>query len=150
MRRERFSKLVCFGRLVLSLALTAAAFGAVAPVAVAFAKDTASQQAPSAKRSAGMAASATRPRVIAEPKITKEGAAFFENKIRPLLVHNCYECHSGDPAKAKGHLVVDTHDGLRKGGDSGAAVVPGHAETSLLMEAIRYEGQRCRPRSSCP
>ena len=60
-----------------------------------------------------------------EQRLTKEGLDFFEKKIRPVLVHNCYECHSGDPAKAKGHLVLDTRDGMRKGGDSGAAIVPG-------------------------
>ncbi len=82
----------------------------------------------------------------AEQRPTKEGADFFENRIRPVLVHNCYECHSGDPAKAKAHLVLDTHDGLRKGGDSGAPVVVGHANDSLLIEAIRYEGLEMPPK----
>ena len=67
-----------------------------------------------------------------------------------MLVHNCYECHSGDPAKAKGHLVLDTRDGLRKGGDSGAVVVAGHADNSLLIEAIRYEGLEMPPKGQLP
>jgi len=73
-------------------------------------------------------------------RASKEEIDFFEKKIRPVLVHNCYECHSGEKAKAKGHLLLDTADGWRQGGDSGAAVVPGHADDSLLIEAIRFEG----------
>ncbi len=83
---------------------------------------------------------------VPEPKLSKEGTDFFENRIRPVLVHHCYECHSGDPAKAKGHLVLDTRDGLRKGGDSGAPIVVGHADDSLLIEAIRYEGLEMPPK----
>src|SRR5207237_2064381 len=61
-------------------------------------------------------------------KPSKEGIDFFEKKIRPVLVHNCYKCHSGDVEKAKVHFVLDTHDGLRKGGDSGEAIAPNHPE----------------------
>ena len=86
----------------------------------------------------------------AEPRPSKEGLDFFEKKIRPVLVHNCYECHSGDPAKAKAHLVLDTHDGPRKGGESGPAVAPGHADDSLLVEAIRYEGLEMPPKGKLP
>jgi hypothetical protein len=81
---------------------------------------------------------------------TKEGLDFFEKKIRPVLVHNCYECHSGDPAKAKGHLLLDTREGMLKGGDSGAAIVPGLADNSLLIEAIRYEGLEMPPKEQLP
>jgi hypothetical protein len=81
-----------------------------------------------------------------DPRPSKEGLDFFEKKIRPVLVHNCYECHSGNVAKAKAHLVLDTHDGLHKGGDSGAVVAPGHADNSLLIEAIRYEGLEMPPK----
>ncbi len=80
----------------------------------------------------------------------RKGAAFFESKVRPVLVHHCYRCHSGDPAKAKGHLVLDTHDGIRKGGDSGPAVAPGHAATSLLIEAVRHEGLEMPPGEMLP
>ncbi|HEX4143156.1 MAG TPA: PSD1 and planctomycete cytochrome C domain-containing protein [Pirellulales bacterium] len=86
----------------------------------------------------------------AQPRPTKEGLDFFEKKIRPVLVHNCYECHSGDAAKAKGHLLLDTRDGMLKGGDSGAAIVPEHADSSLLIEAIRYEGLEMPPKDQLP
>ena len=65
---------------------------------------------------------------------------FFESKVRPVLVENCYECHSaaaGD--KLKAGLRLDSRDGLLKGGESGRpAVVPGDAEASPLVKAIRW------------
>ncbi len=64
------------------------------------------------------------------------GIAFFESKIRPVLVERCQECHSGSLAKPKGHLRLDTREGIRKGGTSGPAVVPGDIEASILFQAI--------------
>lgn len=84
------------------------------------------------------------PKVV-EQRPSKEGADFFENKIRPVLVRQCYSCHSGDPAKAKGHFVLDNQVGLRKGGESGEAIVAGHPDKSLLIEAIKYEGLQMPP-----
>ncbi len=63
---------------------------------------------------------------------------FFENKIRPLLADQCYSCHSVKAEKTKGGLHVDSFDALLKGGDSGPALVPGDAEKSLLIKAVRY------------
>jgi Protein of unknown function (DUF1549)/Protein of unknown function (DUF1553)/Planctomycete cytochrome C len=86
----------------------------------------------------------------AEPHLTKAAADFFETQIRPILVRNCYECHSGDPKKAKGNFVLDTHEGLRKGGKSGAAIDPGHPDHSLLIEAVRYESLEMPPKGKLP
>ena len=63
---------------------------------------------------------------------------FFEKKIRPVLVENCYKCHSAQAEKVKGGLMLDTRDGLLKGGESGPAIVPGDPEKSLLIKAVRY------------
>jgi hypothetical protein len=63
---------------------------------------------------------------------------FFEQKIRPLFVDNCYECHSLQSKKNKGGLLLDTREGLLKGGDTGPAIVPGDPEKSLLIKAVRY------------
>lgn len=62
---------------------------------------------------------------------------FFEQRIRPTLVNECYECHG--VKKQKGGLRVDFRDGLLKGGDSGPALVPGDAKKSLLIQSIRHE-----------
>jgi len=74
---------------------------------------------------------------------------FFESKIRPILVANCYECHSVQAAnrgKLKGGLLLDTKDGIRTGGDTGPAVVPGHVSESLLLKALRQEDLEMPPK----
>ncbi len=75
------------------------------------------------------------------------GVEFFEKKIRPVLVEHCYACHSREAKKERGGLVVDTRDGLLKGGDSGPALIPGQPGKSLLLHAIRQtEELRMPPR----
>ncbi|MDB5331713.1 MAG: hypothetical protein JWP03_2864 [Phycisphaerales bacterium] len=66
------------------------------------------------------------------------GVAFFEKKIRPLLVQQCYKCHSATSEKLKGGLYLDSRDGALAGGETGPAVTPGHPEKSLLIEAVKY------------
>ena len=53
-----------------------------------------------------------------------DGIEFFETRIRPTLVKYCYKCHSSSTTEPKGGLRLDSREGIRKGGDSGAAVVP--------------------------
>ncbi len=71
----------------------------------------------------------------AEP--TAEQAVLFENKIRPLLVERCYECHSAEK-KQKGGLLLDTKEGTLKGGDTGPALVAGDPAKSLLIKAVKW------------
>jgi hypothetical protein len=74
----------------------------------------------------------------AGPGESVEGIAFFEKRIRPILVEHCYRCHSTEGKKAKGGLVLDAADALRKGGKSGPALVAGEPEKSLLVKAVRH------------
>lgn len=69
-------------------------------------------------------------------EITAEGRDFFENRIRPVLASECYECHDGN--KSKGGLRLDYKEALLAGGDSGAAIVPGDVEKSLLIKSIAH------------
>src|SRR4051812_32398373 len=75
----------------------------------------------------------------AEPAPDKDGVAFFEKHIRPVLVKECYSCHATTAEKVRGGLKLDTRDGVRKGGDKGPAVVPGDLEKSLLLKAIKHD-----------
>ncbi len=78
----------------------------------------------------GLAARADEP--------VKDSAAleFFEKQVRPLFVACCQSCHGAD--KHKGHLRLDSRDAVLAGGDTGAAIVPGKPDESLLIEAINY------------
>lgn len=69
--------------------------------------------------------------------LSPDDLAFFENKVRPLLIENCYGCHSHEE-KVKGGLALDSKAGWIAGGDSGSVVVPGSPEESLLFTAVTY------------
>ena len=84
--------------------------------------------------------------LLGQEEIAADQLAFFEKKIRPVLIAHCYQCHSQDSKALKGGLALDTLEGIRAGGDSGHAVVPGDVEGSVLMEAIRYESMEMPPK----
>ena len=67
-----------------------------------------------------------------------EGAAWFNQTVRPLLEKRCFECHS-HAGKIKGGLALDSKSGWVQGGDHGTALVPGKVDDSLMIKAIRYE-----------
>jgi len=69
---------------------------------------------------------------------TPEQIEFFENEIRPIFANHCYKCHSQQAEKVKAGLLLDTREGVLKGGDSGPAIVPGDPEKSRLIKAVRY------------
>lgn len=80
----------------------------------------------------------TRPVSAQQP--SPEGIEFFEKKIRPVLESNCYMCHSAHSKKLQGGLLLDSRDGMLKGGTSGQpAIRPGDSDSSLLIKAIRYD-----------
>ncbi len=85
---------------------------------------------------AGLQAALGTRAAAAEP--TQADMDFFEAKIRPILVDNCYKCHSHDSPKLKGGLSLEFRELAMKGGDTGPAVVPGDPEKSLLVKAVRY------------
>ncbi|HEV3339145.1 MAG TPA: DUF1549 domain-containing protein, partial [Pirellulales bacterium] len=96
------------------------------------------------------------PAVVAAAEAGTNDAAsleLFEKKIRPVLVQECYQCHSAQAVaqkKLKGGLLLDTRDGARKGGESGPAVVPGKPDESLLVRALRHEDFEMPPKGKLP
>jgi hypothetical protein len=70
--------------------------------------------------------------------LTEEQTAFFEKRIRPLLVTHCYECHSAESKDLQGELLVDSRPTLLQGGTKGPSIVPGNLDKSLLIQAVRY------------
>lgn len=71
-----------------------------------------------------------------------DGLNYFEAHVRPVLAEHCYECHSQKAEQAnklRASLHLDSRAGILKGGDNGKIVIPGQAEQSLLLKAIRYQ-----------
>ncbi len=62
----------------------------------------------------------------------------FETAVRPLFQAKCWKCH-GEEAR-KGELDLRTAAGIRRGGESGAVIVPGKPDESLLYKKI-HEGE---------
>lgn len=73
------------------------------------------------------------------PPPTAEQVRFFETNVRPVLVEHCEKCHGSK--KQWAGLRLDSRDALLKGGDSGAAIVPGKPKESLLIRAVKHEDE---------
>jgi cytochrome c553 len=76
-------------------------------------------------------------RLAVSQEDSREGLLFFEQKIRPMLVTHCFECHS-TTTETNGGLVLDSKEGIIQGGDHGAAVDLKNLEASLILTAIHY------------
>jgi cytochrome c553 len=75
--------------------------------------------------------------------------AFFESKVRPLLLAKCIECHGNE--KPKAGLRLDSLDAVLTGGESGPAAVSGKPEESLLIDVISYRNTvQMPPKSKLP
>ncbi len=82
------------------------------------------------------------PAIAEDPKLEKpvpKGMELFEKQIKPVLIKQCYKCHSKNGEKVEGGLELDSPTGMLRGGDSGPAVVSHQIDKSLLMQAIRHD-----------
>ncbi|HEY7426446.1 MAG TPA: DUF1553 domain-containing protein [Gemmataceae bacterium] len=74
----------------------------------------------------------------AAPPANPQAVEFFEKHVRPVLISKCQSCHG--PKRQQGGLRLDSRAALLKGSDNGAVLVPGEPDKSLLVKAIRYDG----------
>ena len=74
-----------------------------------------------------------------------DGQQLYKNKVRPILIQNCYKCHTDDPLS---HFRVDSRAAILQGGKRGPAIVPGDPEKSLLIEAVRQTGDLKMPKEA--
>lgn len=79
-----------------------------------------------------------------------EDIEFFENKIRPVLVEHCFECHGPQADPAEANLRLDSLDGLLQGGENGPAITLRDGETSLLLSALQYDAFDMPPSGKLP
>ena len=66
---------------------------------------------------------------------TPDHEAFFESRVRPLLVAKCQECHGAK--LSEGGLRLDSRPGVLLGGQSGPL---GNAHHSRLVAAVKRTG----------
>jgi hypothetical protein len=67
--------------------------------------------------------------------------SFFKTQVEPLLARACYDCHSHEAAKVKGGLYLDSKSGWMLGGNTGAVIVPGDPDASLLIQMVQSEDE---------
>ena len=91
------------------------------------------------KAAATSGSSAATPAATSAPLQVAAQEEFFETKVRPVLVGQCYSCHG---SAAKGGLRLDSRAYLMQGGKDGAVIVPGHPESSMLTTAVHYTDTR--------
>lgn len=84
------------------------------------------------------------------PQATAEQIDFFENKIRPVLIEHCYECHSAQAAPIQAGLTLDSAQGLLRGGDSGPAIEPNKSASSLIIQVLRDSSNQMPPSGKLP
>ncbi|MGL6076470.1 MAG: PSD1 and planctomycete cytochrome C domain-containing protein [Fimbriiglobus sp.] len=75
--------------------------------------------------------------LFASPLLADDGVKFYETKVRPLLVEQCYSCHSASAKKLKGDLKLDGPTDWLRGGSSGPAIVVGKPDESPLIHSVR-------------
>ena len=68
------------------------------------------------------------------PAITSAVEPDFEKTFAPVAIRHCVVCHNSSDPKAGFDLT--SKDSALKGGDSGAAIIPGKPAESLLVERI--------------
>ena len=97
----------------------------------------------------GAVAMALLPLLALGADLTPAQVEFFENKVRPVLAESCYKCHSVNSEKLKGGLLLDSREGVLKGGNSGPAIVPKPCATPIPIWRCRRKAGSSR-RSRLP
>ncbi len=67
-------------------------------------------------------------------KASSPRAVEFARDVLPIIAKRCIGCHGG--GKAKGGLRLDSRAAVLRGGDGGAAAVPGSSGESRLVELV--------------
>jgi mono/diheme cytochrome c family protein len=122
----------------------AGAVGSDPAPSAATAAATAAPSAASGPAASGTAAAASESPTAKKPTMAMD-ADLFENKVRPILVNSCGDCHSDS---ASGGLRLDSKAGFEKGGMHGAEVVPGDPSHSRLILAVEQSGNLKMPKGS--
>src|SRR3954464_1318561 len=83
------------------------------------------------------------PEPIAIKELKRRSPVDFESEVLPIFKANCLACHNQTASKAD--LVLETPQTIRKGGESGPAVVPGKSAESLLLQMASHQKRPLMP-----
>lgn len=75
--------------------------------------------------------------------VSRGEAVSFEKEILPLMRRSCLACHSA--SERQGELVLESPTAMRKGGDSGPALIPGRGADSLLLKLAAHQDDPAMP-----
>ncbi len=98
---------------------------------------------PARMLAADEAATASQKSSILIAELKRDAAVDFEKEILPILKNNCLACHN--QTKAKADLILETPQTIRKGGESGPAVLPGNSAESLLLKLASHQDKPMMP-----
>jgi hypothetical protein len=73
----------------------------------------------------------------------KDAARFFDARVAPILRKRCLGCHNEE--LKDGNISFLDRDSLLRGGGRGPAVAPGKPEESVLIHAVRQDGDLKMP-----
>ncbi len=71
------------------------------------------------------------------------GPVTYTQQIKPFFARYCLECHNHE--EPKGGLNLETYQGLRQGGDNGAVLTPGKADTSRIVHLVEHRAKPFMP-----
>jgi hypothetical protein len=70
-------------------------------------------------------------------------ARFFDERVAPILEKRCLGCHNEE--LKNGNISFLDRESLLHGGTLGPAIIPGNPAQSLLIAALRHEGELQMP-----
>ncbi len=68
---------------------------------------------------------------------------FYEAQVQPILRQHCFRCHGDE--RVRNGFNVSTKETVLRGGEHGSPVKPGDPDGSLLIKAVRYQGDYRMP-----
>lgn len=117
------------------------------------AKDSVRAEPSSPARSASTDATPAAAVVMAvatQVSLSGDQAKYFETHIRPALIQYCYDCHSEETGKTRGGLLLDTREGMLRGGDSGNIMAGDTYKDSIFWDAINWQDFEMPPKDKMP
>lgn len=82
--------------------------------------------------------------LIAIPALAQEkDIRYFDERVAPILEKRCLPCHNEELKNA--NISFLDRDSLLSGGTLGPALIPGRPDQSLLIAALRHEGELQMP-----